>query len=133
MSCKPYPNFTLLCIVLQDLCQVLEAGDVSEAVQLCVCADQLSDPDTFWDVTQHRQQQLNDWWQRRMAARDLQLCGPLFTDTLYLDAVARLDRIVYFLMYLSINRSAKRKHPTLLLMCTVFPVTNLYREMGGAA
>ena len=73
---------------LQDLCQCLGAADASEAVQLCVCADQLSDPDTYWDVTPAVLSKLTTWWRHRMAADDPQLSGP-GGEKLYLDIVAR--------------------------------------------
>jgi hypothetical protein len=59
--------------------------DAEEAVQMCVLADQLSDPETYWDVTPTSMGQLTRWWLHRMACGvDVQL-----TDDQYLNIVAR--------------------------------------------
>lgn len=73
--------------LLQDLCQCLEAGDatVDAVLELCVYDEQLSDPDTYWHVTQDTLGKLTTWWEHRMATDQ----PPLWDDKLYLDIVAR--------------------------------------------
>ncbi|XP_070200866.1 uncharacterized protein [Littorina saxatilis] len=74
-------NFTLQ----QAVCQSLGAANAAEAVQLCCCSDQLSQPALYWHVTPAVLSQLSTWWQHRMACTvDARL-----TDQLYLDMVAR--------------------------------------------
>ncbi|KAK7106745.1 uncharacterized protein [Littorina saxatilis] len=69
----------------QALCQSLGAANSAEAVQLCCCSDQLSQPASYWHVTPAVLSQLSTWWQHRMACTvDTRL-----TDQLYLDIVAR--------------------------------------------
>ncbi|XP_070202906.1 uncharacterized protein [Littorina saxatilis] len=69
----------------QAVCQSLGAANTAEAVQLCCCSDQLSQPASYWHVTPAVLSQLSTWWQHRMARTvDTQL-----TDQLYLDIVAR--------------------------------------------
>ncbi|KAK7093785.1 uncharacterized protein [Littorina saxatilis] len=63
----------------------LGAANVGEAVQLCCCADQLSDPMTYWHVTPTVMTQLTAWWQRRVTCT----VDPQLTDQLYLDIVSR--------------------------------------------
>ena len=72
-------------IFLQALCRCLGAGNAADAVRLCCCSDQLSDPATYWDVTPAVLSQLTSWWQHRVTSTvDTQL-----TDDLYLDILAR--------------------------------------------
>ncbi|XP_070203660.1 uncharacterized protein [Littorina saxatilis] len=69
----------------QAVCQSLGAANSAEAVQLCCCSDQLSQPASYWHVTPAVLSQLSTWWQHRMACTvDTRL-----TDQLYLDIVAR--------------------------------------------
>ncbi|XP_070203221.1 uncharacterized protein [Littorina saxatilis] len=69
----------------QAVCQSLGAANTAEAVQLCCCSDQLSQPASYWHVTPAVLSQLSTWWQHRMACTvDTRL-----TDQLYLDIVAR--------------------------------------------
>ncbi|KAK7098184.1 hypothetical protein V1264_002536 [Littorina saxatilis] len=69
----------------QAVCQSLGAANAAEAVQLCCCSDQLSQPASYWHVTPAVLSQLSTWWQHRMACTvDARL-----TDQLYLDIVAR--------------------------------------------
>ncbi|XP_070203326.1 uncharacterized protein [Littorina saxatilis] len=69
----------------QVVCQSLGAANTAEAVQLCCCSDQLSQPASYWHVTPAVLSQLSTWWQHRMACTvDTRL-----TDQLYLDIVAR--------------------------------------------
>ncbi|XP_070199063.1 uncharacterized protein [Littorina saxatilis] len=69
----------------QAVCQSLGAANAAEAVQLCCCSDQLSQPASYWHVTPAVLSQLSTWWQHRMACTvDARL-----TDQLYLDMVAR--------------------------------------------
>ncbi|XP_070203703.1 uncharacterized protein [Littorina saxatilis] len=69
----------------QAVCQSLGAANTTQAVQLCCCSDQLSQPASYWHVTPAVLSQLSTWWQHRMAcAVDTRL-----TDQLYLDIVAR--------------------------------------------
>ena len=51
----------------QNVCQTLGAGSGAEAAQLCVCSDDLSDPETYWNVTSALLSSLDNWWQRRVA------------------------------------------------------------------
>ena len=57
-----------------------------DAIQMCVCSEQVSDPETYWDVTPETLAELTIWWEHRMACPedDFQM-----TDDLYLDIVAR--------------------------------------------
>ncbi|KAK7098194.1 uncharacterized protein [Littorina saxatilis] len=69
----------------QAVCQSLGAANATEAVQLCCCSDQLSQPASYWHVTPAVLSQLSTWWQHRMACTvDARL-----TDQHYLDIVAR--------------------------------------------
>ncbi|XP_070203208.1 uncharacterized protein [Littorina saxatilis] len=69
----------------QVVCQSLGAANTAEAIQLCCCSDQLSQPASYWHVTPAVLSQLSTWWQHRMTcAVDTRL-----TDQLYLDIVAR--------------------------------------------
>ncbi|XP_070202836.1 uncharacterized protein [Littorina saxatilis] len=69
----------------QAVCQSLGAANTAEAVQLCCCSDQLSQPASYWHVTPAVLSQLSTWWQHRVACTvDTRL-----TDQLYLDIVAR--------------------------------------------
>ncbi|KAK7106609.1 hypothetical protein V1264_017842 [Littorina saxatilis] len=69
----------------QAVCQSLGAANTAEAIQLCCCSDQLSQPASYWHVTPAVLSQLSTWWQHRMACTvDTRL-----TDQLYLDIVAR--------------------------------------------
>ncbi|KAK7106665.1 hypothetical protein V1264_017893 [Littorina saxatilis] len=69
----------------QAVCQSLGAANTAEAIQLCCCSDQLSQPVSYWHVTPAVLSQLSTWWQHRMTcAVDTRL-----TDQLYLDIVAR--------------------------------------------
>ncbi|KAK7105175.1 uncharacterized protein [Littorina saxatilis] len=69
----------------QAVCQSLGAANTAEALKLCCCSDQLSQPASYWHVTPAVLSQLSTWWQHRMACTvDTQL-----TDQLYLDIVAR--------------------------------------------
>ncbi|XP_070202837.1 uncharacterized protein [Littorina saxatilis] len=69
----------------QAVCQSLGAANTGEALQLCCCSDQLSQPASYWHVTPAVLSQLSTWWQHRMACTvDTRL-----TDQLYLDIVAR--------------------------------------------
>ncbi|XP_070203708.1 uncharacterized protein [Littorina saxatilis] len=69
----------------QAVCQSLGAANTTQAVQLCCCSDQLSQPASYWHVTPAVLSQLSTWWQHRMACTvDTRL-----TDQLYLDIVAR--------------------------------------------
>ncbi|XP_070210200.1 uncharacterized protein [Littorina saxatilis] len=71
--------------LLQAVCQSLVADTTAKAVQLCCCSDQLSQPASYWDVTDDVLSQLSTWWQHRMPCTpDTQL-----TDEQYLDIVAR--------------------------------------------
>ena len=67
------------------MCRSLGAGNTADAVLLCCCADQLSDPATYWDVTPAALSKLTTWWQHRMASK----VDEVMTDDLYLDIVAR--------------------------------------------
>ncbi|XP_070203707.1 uncharacterized protein [Littorina saxatilis] len=69
----------------QAVCQSLGAANTTQAVQLCCCSDQLSQPASYWHVTPAVLSQLSTWWQHRMGCTvDTRL-----TDQLYLDIVAR--------------------------------------------
>ncbi|XP_070203697.1 uncharacterized protein [Littorina saxatilis] len=69
----------------QAVCQSLGAANTAQAVQLCCCSDQLSQPASYWHVTPAVLSQLSTWWQHSMACTvDTRL-----TDQLYLDIVAR--------------------------------------------
>ncbi|XP_070199053.1 uncharacterized protein [Littorina saxatilis] len=69
----------------QAVCQSLGAANAAEAVQLCCCSDQLSQPASYWHVTPAVLSQLSTWWQHRMSCTvDARL-----TDQHYLDIVAR--------------------------------------------
>ncbi|XP_070201271.1 uncharacterized protein [Littorina saxatilis] len=69
----------------QAVCQSLGAANTAEALKLCCCSDQLSQPASYWHVTPAVLSQLSTWWQHRMACTvDTRL-----TDQLYLDIVAR--------------------------------------------
>ncbi|KAK7094190.1 uncharacterized protein [Littorina saxatilis] len=70
----------------QTLCQSLCAATTAEAIDLCCCSDQLSQPASYWDVTPAVLSQLSTWWQHRMACS----VDTLLTDDLYLDIVARI-------------------------------------------
>ncbi|XP_070203152.1 uncharacterized protein [Littorina saxatilis] len=71
--------------MLQAVCQSLGAANAADAIQLCCCSDQLSQPASYWHVTPAVLSQLSTWWQHRMACTvDTRL-----TDQLYLDIVAR--------------------------------------------
>ncbi|XP_070203700.1 uncharacterized protein [Littorina saxatilis] len=90
----PYVSSAQLQRILDDknnaklqkaVCQSLGAANSAEAVQLCCCSDQLSQPASYWHVTPAVLSQLSTWWQHRMACTvDTRL-----TDQLYLDIVAR--------------------------------------------
>ena len=70
------------------MCRSLGLGDAAspeDAVQLCCCSDQLSDPDTYWDVTPAVLSLLTSWWQHRVTCTT----DASLTDDLYLDIVAR--------------------------------------------
>ncbi|XP_070208129.1 uncharacterized protein [Littorina saxatilis] len=67
------------------VCQSLGAANAAEAVQLCCCSDQLSQPASYWHVTPAVLSQLSTWWQHRMACH----VDTLLTDDKYLDIVAR--------------------------------------------
>ena len=67
------------------MCRSLGAGNTADAVLLCCCADQLSDPANYWDVTPAALSKLTTWWQHRMACT----VDKVMTDDLYLDIVAR--------------------------------------------
>ena len=69
----------------QDVCRCLGAGSTTDAVQLCCCSDQLSDPAKHWDVTPDALSRLTTWWQHRMACT----MDTVLTDDLYLDIMAR--------------------------------------------
>ncbi|KAK7094313.1 uncharacterized protein [Littorina saxatilis] len=66
-------------------CRSLGAANTVEAVQLCCCSDQLSQPASYWHVTPSVLSQLSTWWQHRMACT----VDTLLTDDKYLDIVAR--------------------------------------------
>ncbi|XP_070203156.1 uncharacterized protein [Littorina saxatilis] len=71
--------------MLQAVCQSLGAVNAADAIQLCCCSEQLSQPASYWHVTPAVLSQLSTWWQHRMACTvDTRL-----TDQLYLDIVAR--------------------------------------------
>ncbi|XP_070207994.1 uncharacterized protein [Littorina saxatilis] len=63
----------------------LGAANTADAVQLCCCSDQVSQPASYWHVTPAVLSQLGTWWQHRMP------CTPntRLTDDLYLAIVAR--------------------------------------------
>ncbi len=67
------------------MCRSLGAGSAADAVQLCCCSDQLSDPATYWDVTPAVLSQLTSWWQHRVTCTT----DASLTDDLYLDILAR--------------------------------------------
>ncbi|XP_070206605.1 uncharacterized protein [Littorina saxatilis] len=71
--------------LLQAMCRSLGAANTAEAVQLCCCSDQLSQPASYWHVTPSVLSQLSTWWQHRMACT----VDTLLTDDKYLDIVAR--------------------------------------------
>ncbi|XP_070207998.1 uncharacterized protein [Littorina saxatilis] len=71
--------------LLEQVCLSLGAGNATEAVQLCCCSGQLSQPASYWDVTPAVLSQLSTWWQHRMACT----VYTLLTDDKYLDIVAR--------------------------------------------
>ncbi|XP_070202814.1 uncharacterized protein [Littorina saxatilis] len=90
----PYVSHTQLRRILDDennsklqqvVCQSLGAANTAEAVQLCCCSDQLSQPASYWHVTPAVLSQLSTWWQHRMACTE----DTRLTDQLYLDIVAR--------------------------------------------
>ena len=70
---------------LQEVCRSLGAINAADAVQLCCCSDQLSDPAAYWDVTPTALSQLTSWWQHRMACTT----DTCLTDDIYLDILAR--------------------------------------------
>ncbi|KAK7089592.1 hypothetical protein V1264_024407 [Littorina saxatilis] len=69
----------------QAVCRSLGAGSAAEAVQLCCCSNQLSQPASHWHVTPAVLSQLSTWWQHRMAFT----VDTLLSDDKYLDIVAR--------------------------------------------
>ncbi|XP_070207910.1 uncharacterized protein [Littorina saxatilis] len=69
----------------QAVCRSLGAGSAVEAVLLCCCSDQLSQPASYWHVTPAVLSQLGTWWQHRMACT----VDTLLSDDSYLDIVAR--------------------------------------------
>ncbi|XP_070206099.1 uncharacterized protein [Littorina saxatilis] len=72
-------------LLRQTVCGSLFAANAVEAVQLCCCSDQLSQPASYWHVTPAVLSQLRTWWQHRMAYTE----DTLLTDEKYLDIVAR--------------------------------------------
>ena len=85
MSCKR-SNLSAAISVGQAMCKSLGTASPEDAIQLCVCSEQLSDPVVYWEVTSESMTELNTWWRHRMACpdNDYQL-----TDDLYLDIVSR--------------------------------------------
>ncbi|KAK7089591.1 uncharacterized protein [Littorina saxatilis] len=69
----------------QAACRSLGTANAVEAVLLCCCSDQLSEPASYWHVTPAVLSQLGTWWQHRMACT----VDTLLTDDKYLDIVAR--------------------------------------------
>nr|KAG5688058.1 hypothetical protein BaRGS_017812 [Batillaria attramentaria] len=63
----------------------LGAPDGVSVVQLCLCADQMSDPASPWHVTP-AMPELSAWWRRRMACTT----DPAMSDDVYLNMVSRL-------------------------------------------
>ena len=82
--------------LFQALCQSLAVSSASEAVELCVCCHQLSDPAT-WHVTPADLTRLTSWWRQRMAGT-VDTC---LDDRLYLDIVAR--SVTYISLSLSLS------------------------------
>ena len=62
------------------------ATSTEDAIQLCCCSDELSDPVTFWHVKPDVLQRLTSWWQRRMTCT---AADPMLDDELYLEIVGR--------------------------------------------
>ncbi|XP_025082947.1 uncharacterized protein LOC112557357 isoform X2 [Pomacea canaliculata] len=48
----------------QELSRCLKASDPTDIVDLCLCADRLSDPSAPWDVRSETLTELGKWWQR---------------------------------------------------------------------
>ncbi|XP_070183023.1 uncharacterized protein [Littorina saxatilis] len=69
----------------QAVCRSLGAGSAADAVLVCCCSDQLSQPASYWHVTPAVLSQLSTWWQHRMACT----VDTLLSDDSYLDIVAR--------------------------------------------
>ncbi|XP_070196571.1 uncharacterized protein [Littorina saxatilis] len=67
------------------VCQSLGAVNAADATQLCLCSEQLSDPDSYWRVTPEVLLRLDTWWQNRVACT----VDPLLHDQLYLEIVTR--------------------------------------------
>ncbi|XP_070206773.1 uncharacterized protein [Littorina saxatilis] len=88
----PYVSSTQLQRVLdadpqlqQEVCQSLQVTTAVEAAKMCMTADLVSDPETYWSVTPDVLSRLSAWWQKRVTDTvDKQL-----NDQLYLDIVAR--------------------------------------------
>ncbi|XP_070206328.1 uncharacterized protein [Littorina saxatilis] len=70
----------------RNLFEALKATSTDEAVKLCLLSDQLSHPDTPWDVTPDVLSKLGAWWDLRMACTE----DPSLTDQSYLDFVTKL-------------------------------------------
>ncbi|KAK7489347.1 hypothetical protein BaRGS_00019455 [Batillaria attramentaria] len=68
----------------KDICQCLDASDLQSAVEMCLCADHLSDPRTPWEVEQ-AMPALKSWWQKRMAYRT----DPEMSEEVYLELITR--------------------------------------------
>nr|KAG5688043.1 hypothetical protein BaRGS_003589 [Batillaria attramentaria] len=68
----------------QAVCQSVGAKDVTEAVQLCLCADQLSSRATPHDVTSATLSALTSWLQRRTSV------DPHMSSDVYIDVLARI-------------------------------------------
>ncbi|XP_025114123.1 uncharacterized protein LOC112576088 [Pomacea canaliculata] len=70
----------------ENLCRCLGTSDPAAIPGLCLCCDQLSDPQTPCDVSSHVLRELGHWWQRRVAG-----AGPdsRMTDVVYKMLVAR--------------------------------------------
>ncbi|KAK7476562.1 hypothetical protein BaRGS_00032180, partial [Batillaria attramentaria] len=68
----------------EAVCRCLGVSDAALAVELCLCADQLSDRGTPWHVPPAVLSQLHRWFHGRMACA----VDPHMSDDVYLDLVA---------------------------------------------
>lgn len=80
-------SYSILIFISQNLCQALGTENGAAATQLCVCSDDVSDPETYWDITPDTPSQLSTWWECRMASGSAG--ETLLNDDLYADIVAR--------------------------------------------
>ncbi|XP_070209383.1 uncharacterized protein [Littorina saxatilis] len=69
----------------QETCTSLGAVNAEEAALLSCCSDHLSNPATYWDVTEDVLFELKRWWTHRMAC----IVNTQLSDQTYIDIVAR--------------------------------------------